>query len=103
MAILRVCALYDRALFAYGTPFFSRSLPQAVRGFEDAVRAKGGRSDLSEHPEDFDLYYIANWDDEDGSFTPRPSGMELIKRGKDVLRIEPHSLATETVDDVPAS
>lgn len=63
---LIVCCVFDSAVKAYVTPFFSRSKGEAARSFSDAVN--GQKSNLSEHPADFTLMYLGEWSDETGEF-----------------------------------
>lgn len=64
--IYTVCAVRDRAVDGFGTPIFVASLGAAIRSFSDEIN----RSDsvLHAHPEDYDLYHIANYDDSLGAF-----------------------------------
>lgn len=59
-----VVAVRDRALDAFGTPFFVVAVGQAIRSFGDEVNRKG--SDLCAHPDDFDLYELGSFDDATG-------------------------------------
>lgn len=65
--IQKVFALRDCKVSAFLQPFFSRSVPDAIRGFEDAVNDPKV-STLTKHPEDFLLYELADFDDSSGEF-----------------------------------
>lgn len=62
-----VCSIYDSKVEAYSQPFFARSLNEAIRLFTDHVNDPG--SLVNKHPEDFSLYYVADWDDHNGMFS----------------------------------
>ncbi|WNK14716.1 MAG: nonstructural protein [Microvirus sp.] len=70
----------DRAADIFGSPAFVPNLGSAIRAFGDAVNGKD--SDLSKHPEDFDLYVIGNYDDENGAL--ESSDPKQVAIGKDM-------------------
>lgn len=82
--ILKVVAIYDNASQAYGRPVFVPALGQAVRSFNDEVNSKEA-TDLARHPEDFELYHLADFDDSTGRFV----GVEVTRlaRGQDVKEV----------------
>lgn len=57
-------AIKDRALNAYMRPFFAQTRGQAIRMFNDEINNE--QSPMFKHPDDYDLYYLATWDDTDG-------------------------------------
>lgn len=63
--MLKVYAVKDKAVGAFMAPFFVRSPGEAMRSFVDAVNDKA--SPFFRHPQDFELYYIAEFDSNDGS------------------------------------
>ena len=63
---LKVFAIYDSKAQAYMHPFYSNSIGQAVRMFEDA--SNDPKSQMCKHPGDFTLFHIGEYDDESGSF-----------------------------------
>lgn len=77
-----VIAVRDRAADVYGMPQCVATIGTAIRSFSDAVNG-AGESALQKHPEDFDLYHIAVYDDATAEFEcvdpPR-----MIAVGKDV-------------------
>lgn len=76
------CAVKDRALNAFALPFFVQSVGVAVRSFTDETN----RSDsaISSHPEDYDLYVIGTYNDENGAIqTEEP---RCVCRAQDVKR-----------------
>lgn len=77
---LIICAIRDSALGAY-KPFVISSVGVATRGFADEVNSD--KSELSKHPEDYELYHVANFDEET-AFVEVLERPVLLSRGKDV-------------------
>lgn len=81
--IHNVYAIFDHAVKAFLPPFCLRNDGQAVRTFKDCVNSKNHQ--FAEHPEDYNLFHIATYDDTTGEFTnsyPAPknlgSGLALV-------------------------
>lgn len=69
----QIVAVYDRATMAYGRPVFVPALGGAIRSFSDEVNRPQQPNDVSNHPDDFELYHLGEYDDADASiqtFTP---------------------------------
>lgn len=83
MTKLVVCAVRDRALDAFMQPLFVPAIGLALRSFSDEVNRS--ESPMFAHPEDYDLYEIASYDDATGVIVPldRP---RMVSVGKDVKR-----------------
>lgn len=64
--ILKVFALYDKAVNAYLQPFYCRSLGEAIRSFTELSNDKS--TNVARHPTDFDLMYLGEYDDSAGIF-----------------------------------
>lgn len=82
MTILKVLAVRDRAIDAYGTPVFVSAVGQAVRSFVDECNRPD--SQLCAHPEDYDLFLIGEFDVERGQLLPQDPRQVAI--GKDCKR-----------------
>lgn len=81
-----VVAVFDRAAQIYGRPFFVAAVGQAMRSFGDEInRRDGDRSEMAKHPEDFDLFLLAWYDDAHGTFD---ADFRILTRGKDVITKE---------------
>lgn len=65
MRKLHILAIRDRQLDAFISPFPMQSLGQGIRGFRDEVN--NPQSDLHKHPEDYELYHIADFDQNTGT------------------------------------
>lgn len=79
-----VVAVFDRASQLFGRPFFVAAPGQAIRSFTDEVNRKDSeRGEFARHPDDFDLWLLAEYDDNLGAFD---CGVQkMLVRGKDVL------------------
>lgn len=75
------CAVFDRASQLFGRPFFVAAVGQAVRSFQDEINRKDADSEMARHPDDFDLYQLAHYDDNSGEFF---NENRILARGKDV-------------------
>lgn len=78
-----ICAVRDRAVDQYNTPFFVAALGQAVRGFSDEINRKVDGNSLNMHPEDYDLYTLGTYDGATGTF--KTSAPRMVAVGKDVF------------------
>lgn len=63
---LNIVSIYDRKLEAFGAPATVTALGGAIRGFQDAIQDKD--TQFSKHPEDYELFHIATWDDATARF-----------------------------------
>lgn len=75
MAKLKVFAVYDSKLEAYARPFFMQTQGQALRGFMDVVNDP--QTEISKHPEDFTLFYLADYNEDSGKFENHPAPQAL--------------------------
>lgn len=75
----KVYAVFDSAAGAYASPFLGLRDEQVIRGFKDAVNNAGQSSDLVNHPADFALFRLGEFDDATGIFTgEQPAPMILL-------------------------
>ena len=75
----KVVSVRDRAVATFGQPIFCSAIGQAVRSFGDEI--KNTSSPFNKHPEDYDLYYLGEFDDDTGEFiNVKP---EQVAVGKD--------------------
>lgn len=82
MARLFVCAVRDRAVDSFGTPIFVVAVGQAVRSFADEINNRD--SSFAKHPDDFDLYQLGMFDQDEGTLVPIGSP-KLVAVGKDLV------------------
>jgi len=79
----KIFSVRDRAIDAYGQPFYATSVGGAVRSFSDEVNRPAENNQLAKHPEDFDLFLLGEYDDSTGEFdTTRPAQVAV---GKDLV------------------
>lgn len=79
----QVLAVRDRATDSFGQPIFVVAVGQGVRSFTDEINRK--ESPFHAHPEDYDLYHLAEYEDRTGQLSPF-STPRLVSIGKDLQR-----------------
>ena len=79
-----VCAVFDSAAMVFGSPIFTASPGVAMRSFSDEVNRASPDNALNQHPEDFVLHWLAEYDDATVVFNQPEGGMRVLARGKDV-------------------
>lgn len=79
---LYVCAVRDRAVDAFGVPFFCKAVGEAARSFDDEVNR--AESVFYSHPDDYDLYLLGTYDDATGAMDCNSPSMLSV--GKSVSR-----------------
>lgn len=72
-----VVAVRDVAVSAYMQPSFVHHTAAAVREFAD--HCKNPESPFSKHPEDFELWLLAQYEDIHGAFVPPDAGNGHLK------------------------
>lgn len=83
MGLQVVVSVRDLASGAYSRPVFVAARGQAVRSFSDELSRPD--SELARHPDDFELYALAMFEDAHGAFLALENGPELIVRGRDLV------------------
>lgn len=63
-------SVLDKKAEYFSTPFFTRSLGEAMRGFGD--EARNPDSQLARHPNDFELYHIGYFHQDIGTLEEIP-------------------------------
>lgn len=79
---IQVLSIRDRAADAYGQPMFFAALGKALRVFQDEINRRADDNSMYHHPEDFDLYHLGEYDDNNGKFTNLEQP-KMISVGKD--------------------
>lgn len=64
---LKAFTIYDSKIGAYGRPFMQISTGEALRTWHDLVNDP--QHAIHKHPEDFTLFELGSWSDEDGRFS----------------------------------
>jgi hypothetical protein len=83
----KIVVVRDRVADGYSIPQFVLNIGAAIRGFGDEVRRPHSEerpNSLNQHPEDYDLFYLGEYDDESGQFEQldRPKQIAI---GKDYV------------------
>lgn len=82
----KIISVRDRAVDSFGSPFVVTNLGGAIRSFGDEVKRPHSPerpNPYNQHPEDYDLYCLGEFDSDTGEFSAqRP---EQIAIGKDYI------------------
>jgi hypothetical protein len=78
-----ICTVKDRAADAYGRPMFVPSAGVAIRSFSDEINRNNAENQLYNHPDDFDLYELGEFDDNTAIFSLHEQP-KLLSLGKQV-------------------
>lgn len=69
--IVKIFAVFDSKAAFFGRPFSEQMEASAIRGFRDAVNDGSNPANLwHNHPEDFSLFMIGEFDDSTGELIP---------------------------------
>lgn len=85
MAKLLAVAVRDSAAGAFNRPFFVPAAGMALRSFEDEVNRQAADNPMFNHPDDFELYHVGFFDEENGDLVSVPDPV-MLTRAKDCLR-----------------
>lgn len=66
---MQVVVIRDIVADVYGVPQFVPNLGSAIRSFGDQCQNKERGNTLGEHPEDFEMYHLGEYDDKTAEFT----------------------------------
>lgn len=77
-----IVAIQDRAMQAYNRPFYVPALGAAMRSFTDETNRAAQDNQMYQHPEDFELWLLGEFEDTNGQFTQ--TDVRCLARGKDV-------------------
>lgn len=78
-----VCVIRDSAADDYGIPYTFKTTGEAVRTFSDVVNKPDVNSQVFNHPDDFELFKIAEYESNTGEFFVDEPPRSLA-RGADV-------------------
>jgi len=74
---LQVFTIRDSKSESFGTPFFQKSKGEAIRTLQELTKEQ--KSLISKYPEDFDLYYVGQYDDQTGKIQPLDTPQHIEK------------------------
>lgn len=80
--MLKIYAVKDLAVQCFGNPFVVRAQGEALRSFQDEVNNDNGNSAIAKHPEDYELFCIGEYDEQNGII--HPITPDLTVRAKDL-------------------
>lgn len=81
-----ITVVRDAAANVYGQPMFLGSKGQAIRAFSDEVQRDAADNMLFKHPNDFELFYVGEYDDATASFDC-PEPLVSLIRGADCRKV----------------
>lgn len=84
MTKLFVMSIKDSAVQAFNPPFVAPADASAVRDVREIVNSPDSR--ISKNPDDFELYCVGMWNDQDG--TLEPCKARMVARCKDLVKKE---------------
>ena len=85
MAKSVVVAVRDSAMGAFARPVFVPTIGVAIRSFTDEVNRDNPENQMFHHPDDHELWILAEFEDESGHFVPVEH--KCLVRGKDVKNV----------------
>jgi hypothetical protein len=74
---MQYCSIKDTAVSAFMQPIAVAHTAQAMRSMQDAVNDP--QSDFAKHPADYELYHIAEFDDQTGQFNNLEEPIRLCR------------------------
>ncbi len=72
-----ICSIYDTAIQAYMRPYTAQTPGEATRMFTDEVQRPD--SPMGKHPEDYALFQLAEFNDNEGTITSPLTPLCLAK------------------------
>jgi len=75
--IHKMYSIRDQKSEVFNKPWYAVTHGEAERSFAAAVNDK--QTTLSAHPEDFDLYWIGEYDDNSGKIMPLDTPQHVVK------------------------
>jgi len=74
---LKIYSVRDAKGEIFNTPFYKKTHGEAERSFKELT--KDDKSYVSKYPEDYDLYYIGEYDQRTGQFIPQDTPQHIVK------------------------
>lgn len=90
---LKMYSIRDSKTEIFNNPFFNHSHGEAERNFRDLVNDE--KSMLFKYPEDYDLYYMGEYETTTGKISPIDSPAHMMKAVNLVKNTAPISLKTQ--------
>lgn len=74
---LKAFSIRDTKGEVFNTPFFQKTHGEAERSFKQLIN--DDQSMPSKYPEDYDLYFVGEYDDSTGTFKPLDTPQHVVK------------------------
>lgn len=74
---MKIFSIRDGKAECYYPPFFKKSMGEAERDFTELTRDE--KSMVAKYPEDFDLYYLGDYNDLTGQIKPLDTPQHIVK------------------------
>lgn len=78
--------VFDSAVKAYLPPFYARARGEALRSFMEACNDP--TSNFSKHAQDYRLFYLGDFDDGSGVFTPAGPSPVFVLAAEQAIKPE---------------
>lgn len=75
----RAYSIRDTKGEVFNLPFYKKTHGEAERDFKTLIQTKNEQSLPSKYPEDFDLYYVGDYDDIKGQFKSLDTPQHVVK------------------------
>ena len=75
--LLKAFSIRDAKAEVFNTPFFQKTHGEAERSFKKLAGDKD--SMVSQYPDDYDLYYLGEYDDQTGTIKSLDTPQHLLK------------------------
>lgn len=75
--LLKAFSIRDSKGEVYLTPWFKKTHGEAERDFTELVRDE--KTLISKYPEDYDLYFLGEYDDQKGTLIPLDTPQHVVK------------------------
>lgn len=85
MTKLQIVAVKDSAMNQFANPISVPTIGVAIRSFTDEVNRADQNNQMHQHPDDFELWHLAEFDTETGLFSNQDQVRRLV-RGKEVTQ-----------------
>lgn len=77
--IYQICCVRDVKSEVYGRPFFVPTTGMAIRSFDDEVNRESQDNAMNQHPGDFALFHIGEYNDGDADINSFAAPVCLIE------------------------
>lgn len=76
--IVKVYSVFDSKLASFGKPWYQLADAAAIREFSDSVNDSNPKNPWFNHPEDYSLFYLGEFDDAIGKLLPVKAPLNLV-------------------------